>query len=123
MSGVATVRSAGSPVELFAAMMGLATLDFVGAVFAKEWALGRSRWVFAAGLLTFALLFAVYALSLRVADLSTVTFGWIVCLQVGLLVFERIRYGVTLPAGKWTAIVAILTLQAYLVLMPNGEAP
>ncbi len=30
---------------------------------------------------------------------------------------------VVLPNGKWAAIVAILALQAYLVLAPNGEAP
>jgi hypothetical protein len=40
-----------------------------------------------------------------------------------LLLVERIRYEVVLPNGKWAAIVAILALQAYLVLAPNGEAP
>jgi hypothetical protein len=52
-----------------------------------------------------------------------VTFGWIVTLQVGLLLLERVRYAVVLPSGKWAAIVAILVLQAYLILAPNGEAP
>ena len=79
---------------------------------AKEWAEERNHW-----------LFAVYAVSLRLAELSTVTFGWIVTLQVGLLLLERIRYAVVLPSGKWVAIVAILVLQAYLILAPNGEAP
>jgi hypothetical protein len=65
----------------------------------------------------------VYAVSLRVAELSTVTFGWIVTLQVGLLLLERIRYAVELPNGKWAAIVAILVLQAYLILAPNGSSP
>ena len=41
----------------------------------------------------------------------------------GLLLVERIRYEVVLPNGKLAAIVAILALQAYLVLAPNGEAP
>jgi hypothetical protein len=113
-------RTTGSPVLLFAAMIALAGLDFLGAVLAKEWAGGRSHWLFAAGLLTFAVLFGVYAISLETAELSTVTFGWIVFLQVGLLLFERIRYGVELPAGKWAAIPVILGLQAYLVLAPNG---
>jgi hypothetical protein len=49
-----------------------------------------------------------------------VTFGWIVTLQAGLLL-DRIRYEVVLSQGKWAAIVAILLLQAYLVLTPNGE--
>ena len=30
---------------------------------------------------------------------------------------------VVLPNGEWAAIVAILALQAYLVLAPNREAP
>jgi hypothetical protein len=65
----------------------------------------------------------VYAVSLKVAELSTVTFGWIVTLQVGLLLLERIRYAVELPNGKRAAIVAILVLQAYLILAPNGSSP
>jgi hypothetical protein len=48
-----------------------------------------------------------------------VTFGWIVTLQVGLLL-ERVRHEVVLPTGKWAAIVAIL---AHLILAPNGETP
>jgi hypothetical protein len=89
----------------------------------KEWATERNHWLFAAGLVAFGALFAVYAVSLKLAELSTVTFGWIITLQVGLLLLERIRYAVVLPNGKWAAIVAILVLQAYLILAPNGEAP
>jgi hypothetical protein len=39
------------------------------------------------------------------------------------LLLERIRYAVELPNGKWAAIVAILVLQAYLILAPNGSSP
>jgi hypothetical protein len=74
---------------VFAAMVMLA-LDFLGTVFAKEWAERHNHWLFAAGLLAFGVLFAVYAVSLHVAELSTVTFGWIVTLQVGLLLLDRI---------------------------------
>ena len=63
-----------------------------------------------------------YAIGLRFAEMSTVTFGWIVGLQVAVLFLERVRYGVSLPTGKWIAIVAILGLQAYLVLAPNDGA-
>jgi hypothetical protein len=111
----------GSPLLVFAAMVMLAALDVLGTVFAKEWAERHNHWLFAAGLLAFGVLFAVYAVSLHVAELSTVTFGWIVTLQVGLLLLDRIRYEVVLSQGKWAAIVAILLLQAYLVLTPNGE--
>lgn len=106
----------------FGAMLALAALDMLGALLAKEWAERHHGGWFLAGLLTFGVLFAVYAASLRVAELSVVTFGWIVLLQVGLLLVERFRYGVDLPPAKWLAIAAILALQAYLVLAPNGGA-
>ena len=111
-SEAVAMRMSESPLLLFGAMVVLAALDFVGAVLAKEWATERNHW-----------LFAVYAVSLKLAELSTVTFGWIVTLQVGLLLLERVRYAVVLPSGKWAAIVAILVLQAYLILAPNGETP
>src|SRR5689334_22271593 len=102
-----------------AAMVILALLDFVGAVFAKEWADTRQPWWFVLGMLTFVVLFAFYATSLKTAELSIVSIGWVVFLQVGLVLYERFRYGASLPPGKWLAIVLILTLQAYLVLTPN----
>lgn len=102
------------------AMLVLAGLDVVGSIFAKEWAEGRHAGWFFAGLLCFGILFTVYATSLKVAELSVVTFGWIVFLQVGLLLYERLRYDVELPPAKWAAIAAILALQAYLILAPNG---
>ena len=113
-----------SPVVQFfltsiSAMIALALLDFIGAVFAKEWADTRQPWWFVAGLVTFMGLFVFYAASLKTAELSIVTIGWVVFLQVGLLLYERVRYGASLPPLKWVAIVLILTLQAYLVLVPN----
>jgi hypothetical protein len=121
-SEAVAMRMGGSPLLLVGAMVVLAALDFLGAVLAKEWAVERNHWLFAGGLAAFGALFAVYALSLKLAELSTVTFGWIVTLQVGLLLLERVRYTVVLPTGKWAAIAAILVLQAYLILAPNGEA-
>jgi hypothetical protein len=117
----AEARSTGFPL-LLGAIVALAALDFVGAVLAKEWAQGRNHWLFVAGLATFGALFTVYAIILKVAELSTVTLGWMVCLQVGLIVIERVRYDVTLPTGKWVAIVVVLLLQAYLILAPNERS-
>ncbi len=105
-----------------AAMLLLALLDFVGAVFAKEWADTRQPLWFALGTVTFMGLFAFYAISLKTAELSIVTIGWVVFLQVGLLLYERVRYGVTLAPAKWLAIAVILALQAYLVLVPNERS-
>lgn len=102
------------------AMLILALFDFVGAVFAKEWADTRQPWWFVAGLATFMGLFCFFAYSLKTAELSIVTIGWVVFLQVGLLLYERLRYGAELPPLKWAAIALILVLQAYLVLVPNS---
>ena len=110
-----------SPLLLIAAAVTLAALDFVGTVFAKEWAAGHNHWFLIGGLFMFGVLFIVYAFSLKTAELSTVTLGWIVFLQIGLLLVERFRYGVTLPGGKWAAIAAMLLLQAYLILTPNAK--
>jgi multidrug transporter EmrE-like cation transporter len=103
------------------AMLTLAGLDVIGSVFAKEWTLRQHPAWFLAGLLAFGVLFAVYAASLHIAEMSVVTLGWVVFLQVGLIVIDTVRYGVSFPPGKWLAIVAILLLQVFLVLGPNGE--
>jgi hypothetical protein len=47
--------------------------------------------------------------------------GWVVMLQVGLVLIDRWRYGVELPTGKWVAIGVVLVAQAYLVLAPSAE--
>jgi hypothetical protein len=103
------------------AMIMLAGLDMLGAVLAKEWVTRHHPAWFIAGLISFGVLFAVYAASLHVAELSIVTLGWIVFLQVGLLAIDSVRYGVTFPRGKWLAIALILVLQIYLELAPNGD--
>jgi hypothetical protein len=101
------------------AMLLLAALDFAAALAAKEWAsAGSARWLLV-GLGCFAALFYVYASSLQYAELATVTMGWIVLLQVGLLVLDRVRYDVALPPARWVAVGLILVLQAYLVLAPS----
>jgi hypothetical protein len=106
------------PMVAGCAMFLLAVLDFAGSLAAKEWAdTGSPRWLFA-GVGCFLVLFYVYAASLQYADLATVTMGWIVLLQVSLLVLDHVRYDVTLPPAKWVAVSLILVLQAYLVLAP-----
>jgi hypothetical protein len=100
------------------AMLLLAALDFAGSLAAKEWAGGGSpRWLLV-GLGCFLVLFYVYASSLQYAELGTVTMGWIVLLQVGLLVLDHVRYDVSLPPARWVAVGLILVLQAYLLLAP-----
>lgn len=109
------------PVVATIAMVCLAGLDLVGAVFAKEWAANGSVRALVLGAGAFLVLFWVYASSLRYAELALVTMGWVVMLQVGLVLVDRWRYGVELPTGKWVAIGVVLVAQAYLVLAPTAE--
>ena len=107
---------------LVGAMAVLAGLDFLGALLAKQWATRGNRLAFAVGLLTFVILFVVYAASLKTAELSVVTMGWVVLLQVGLLLVDRLHYDVSISPGKWLAIVMLLVLQAYLMLDPFASS-
>ena len=108
-----------TPAVAAGAMVLLAALDGLGAVLAKTWVRTGSWTIGGAGLVTFGLLFWVYSSSLRHAELSTVTFGWIVLLQVGLLLADRFCYGVAVPVDKWAAAAGIIVLQAYLLLAPS----
>ena len=101
------------------AMLLLAALDFFGAVAAKEWADHRVPLVLVLGLVLAVALFVVYAASLQYADLSTVTIGWVVMLQVGVVLLDRFRYEVDIPPGSWVAIGVLLLAQAYLLLAPS----
>jgi hypothetical protein len=98
----------------------LASLDFCGALLAKQWADRGSHLCFLIGLITFVALFVVYATSLKTAELSVVTMGWVVLLQVGLVLVDRFRFQVELSWDKWLIIIVILVLQAYLMLDPFG---
>ena len=109
------------PVVATLAMVLLAGLDLVGALLAKEWAENGSVRALVLGAGAFVVLFWVYASSLKYAELSLVTMGWVVILQVGLVLIDRWRYGVELPTGKWIAIGVVLAAQAYLLLAPGVE--
>ena len=109
------------PVVATLAMVLLAGLDLVGALFAKEWAENGSVRALVLGAGAFVVLFWVYASSLKYAELALVTMGWVVLLQVGLVLIDRWVYGVELPLGKWVAIGVVLLAQGYLVLAPGVE--
>jgi hypothetical protein len=109
------------PVVATLAMVLLAGLDLVGALFAKEWAENGSIRALVLGAGAFVVLFWVYASSLKYAELALVTMGWVVMLQVGLVLIDRWVYGVELPLGKWVAIGVVLLAQGYLVLAPGVE--
>ena len=98
------------------AMVLLAGLDLAGALVAKEAVERRSPTYAVAGVLIFVVLFWVYASSLQYAQLAPVTLGWIVILQVGVLLLDSYRYGNPISARMWAAVVVILAAQVYLVL-------
>lgn len=110
------------PVVATLAMAALAGLDLVGAYAAKQWAEEKNTLALVLGILAFVVLFWVYASSLQYAELAVVTMGWIVLLQVGIVVIDRVHFGATLPAGKMAAIVIILAAQGYLLLAPSGSS-
>jgi hypothetical protein len=99
-------------MPVFAAIAALAGLDLLGAVFARSWAEHRSQVSMLAGMVVFSALFVVYAKSLDYAELSTVTIGWVVLLQVGVLALDRM-HGVAIPPNRLGAIAVILALQVY----------
>jgi hypothetical protein len=101
-------------VALVGAMTVLAVVDLVGAWLARRWADHGSTAAFVGGLGAFLVLFLVYAKSLKYAELSTVTIGWVVLLQVGVIVLDLAR-GVTIEGPKAVAIALVLALQAYLI--------
>jgi hypothetical protein len=58
--------------------------------------------------------------SLSVSELAVVTLGWIVVVQVGVVVLDRYRYGEALPRGAWLVVALLLIAQAYLVMAPRA---
>ncbi len=103
------------PVAAAAAMAVLAVLDLAGALAAKEAVERRSVLLGCVGAALFVALFWVYASSLQYAELAPVTLGWIVLLQVGVLLLDRFHYQVGLPRGAWVAVTVMISAQAGLV--------
>lgn len=102
-------------VPVIAAIIALAGLDLIGAMFARAWADHRSIVSMVGGIVVFGLLFVVYGKSLDYVELSTVTLGWLVLLQVGVMVVDRL-HGVAFSMPQLGAMGLILILQAYLTV-------
>lgn len=104
------------PVVAVVAMIVLAAVDLTASWATKEAVLRRSVPWAALGVILFVLLFYVYASSLQYAELALVTLGWVVVLQVGVLLLDRYRYGQTFGPDKWAAVAVIIAAQAYLLV-------
>ena len=108
------------PVVASVAMAVLAGLDLLGAIAAKEWAEKQSIAAIAFGTIASVALFWFYASSLQYAELAVVTMGWIVLLQVGIIIVDRVHFGTVLGPDKIGALIIILVAQGYLVLAPSS---
>jgi hypothetical protein len=108
------------PVVATVAMAVLAGLDLLGAIAAKEWAEKQSIAAIAFGTIASVALFWFYASSLQYAELAVVTMGWIVLLQVGIIIVDRVHFGTVLGPDKIGALIIILVAQGYLVLAPSS---
>jgi hypothetical protein len=95
---------------------GVATLDLIAFVLAKEWTEGRGAWLFWLGLAVNTAIFALFARSLGILDPVAVSFGWIALFQLGVVLIDRFRYGVALGAGRVAAVSVMVLLEAYLIL-------
>ena len=109
------------PVVATVAMAVLAGLDLLGAIAAKEWAERQSLAAIAFGSIASVALFWFYASSLQYAELAVVTMGWIVLLQVGIVIVDRVHFGTVLGPDKIGALIIILVAQGYLVLAPSSS--
>lgn len=107
------------PVVALVFMLLLGLLDLVGSWAAKEAVDRRSLGWAAVGAVFFLAVFWVYLSSLTVAGLAVVTLGWIVVVQVGVVLLDRYRYGESLPRGAWVVVALLLIAQAYLIMGPK----
>ena len=105
-----------------AAVVTLAGLDLLGAYLAKEFSV-RPRWIIMiGGLVSFGMLFFVYVKSLSLTDLWVVTFGWVVLLEIGVLLLDRFRFGTHIPTHKMVLAGMIVMLQVALMLPSSAVA-
>jgi hypothetical protein len=111
----------GNMGSLVGLTLALAVLDLGVATFAKEWSLRRDPRLLIAGVAAALVLFGVFVIALGYGEMSTVTLGWIVSVQAGLMLMEHVRYGIHHPAGHWVVVGVIVTLQGYL-LVTQGQA-
>jgi uncharacterized membrane protein len=106
--------SFGRQLAIVGFMLALAAIDFAAAMVAQDFADRRRLSTLVIGSVLSISLFVVYAVALHLADLSIVTMGWIVMLQVAVLCWDVVRNGLHLSATQWTAVTLIIVLQVFL---------
>lgn len=104
------------------AMLALALIDLACAYAAKQWVTTHSGTALLAGIASALLLFWVFASALQYAEMAVVTLGWIVLLQVGVLLLDEIKYGVHHPPRTWAVVASVMVAQGYLVCFPGSTS-
>ena len=100
----------------------LAGLDVIESVLAKEWSVRRNHWLLLAGITASLMLFMLFVVAIRYTEMSTVTLGWIVTMQAGLMITEHIRYGVHHSADRWVVVGVMVLLQGYLLSTSSTQS-
>ncbi len=118
----AGMNSLGGTAIVIGLTLLLAGLDVTESILAKEWVTHRSPWLLVAGLTASVMLFALFVVAIGYTEMSTVTIGWVVVMQVGLMVTETVRYGVSHPPDRWIVMGAIVCLLGYLVAVPASSS-
>lgn len=104
------------------ALVLLTGMDMVSSAAARE-AVDGTGWVWvSAGVLANVAMWWVLASTLLRGSLTIITIGWCVAAQVGVLVLDRLRYGVQLSAPQWAAVVLIISAQVFLMTGPGSSA-
>ncbi len=111
----------GRQLSVGGLMLTLAAIDFAAALVAQDFAERRRLSTLAVGCGLQIALFVVYAGALRLAELSIVTMGWIVLLQVALIATDVTRNGLTLTHRQWAAVALVIVGQVYLVASTDGR--
>jgi len=114
------MNSFGGTVTVIALTLVLAGVDVAESVLAKEWATRRSPWLLVAGLAASVLLFVLFVVAIGYTEMSTVTIGWIVLMQLGVMITETVRYDVSHSPDRWLVMGAIVCLLGYLVVVPSS---
>jgi multidrug transporter EmrE-like cation transporter len=109
---IVDVRQSGSGPVLSCAA--ITVLDLAGTVFAKEWAIRRAPGLLLIGLAVHAVLFTVFAISMRRVPMTVVTAVWCALVLIAVPLIDWLRYGTRLGADRCSAVALIVVAGTYL---------
>jgi multidrug transporter EmrE-like cation transporter len=98
-------------------------LDLAGTVFAKEWAIRRAPGLLLIGLAVHAVLFTVYAISMRRVPMTVVTAVWCALVLIAVPLIDWLRYGTRLGADRCSAVALIMVAGTYSPFEPTPDGP